>query len=100
VAQGIGMALFEEFKDIPKHTTMRGAGIPTIKDIPDDIEVIFQETPRPQGPFGASGVGELPSTAPHPAIISAMYDACGVRVTHLPARPEKVLAGLKAKANA
>ena len=59
VAQGIGMALFEEFKDIPKHTTMRGAGIPTIKDIPDDIEIIFQETPRPQGPFGASGVGEL-----------------------------------------
>ena len=51
--------------------------------------------PRAEGPFGAAGVGELPLTAPHPAIINAIANACGARVTHLPARPEKVLAAMK-----
>ena len=53
------------------------------------------ETPRPEGPFGAAGVGELPLTSPHAAIINAIYNACGVRITQLPALPEKVLAGLR-----
>ena len=37
----------------------------------------------------------MPLSAPHAAIINAIYDACGVRIRHLPARPEKILAGLK-----
>ncbi len=48
------------------------------------------------GPFGAAGVGELPLTSSHVAVIDAICDATGVRIQHLPARPEKVLAGLKA----
>ena len=95
MAQGIGLALSEDFEDIKKHSTMKGAGIPYIKDIPDDMELIYVETPRPEGAFGAGGVGELPLTAPHAAVINAIYNACGVRVRHLPARPEKILAGLK-----
>jgi aldehyde oxidoreductase len=77
---------------------MTGAGFPFVQDIPDDLELIYQETPRPHGPFGAGGTGEMPLTSPHAAIINGIYNACGVRVTRLPARPEKVLAGLKAKA--
>ena len=69
-------------------------GIPTIKDIPDDMEIIYVETPRKDGPYGASGVGEMPLTAPHPAIINAIYNACGARIRHLPAYPEKVLAAM------
>ena len=49
------------------------------------------ETPRPLGPYGASGCGEAPLTSPHTAIINAIHDACGARVRHLPALPEKVL---------
>ena len=97
IAQGIGYALSEDFEDIKKHSTMTGAGFPFIMDIPDDMELYFQETPRPHGPFGASGCGELPNTSPHAAIINAIYHACGVRITKLPAYPEKVLAGLKVK---
>jgi aldehyde oxidoreductase len=41
-------------------------------------------------------VGELPLTSPHAAIINAVKNACGVRITALPALPEKVLAGLRA----
>jgi len=96
LAQGIGLALTEDYEDIKKHSSMAGAGIPYIKDVPDDMEIIYVETPRPDGPFGASGVGEIPLCGPHPAIINGIYNACGVRIRHLPAYPEKVLAGLKA----
>lgn len=96
LAQGIGLALSEDFEDIKKHSTMTGAGFPFIKDIPDDLELHYQQTPRPHGPFGAGGCGELPNTSPHAAIINAIYNACGVRITRLPAYQEKVLAGLRA----
>ena len=98
LAQGIGLALSEDYEDIKKHSTMLGAGIPYPKDIPDNMEIIYVESKRPDGPFGASGTGEIPLCGPHPAIINAIYNACGVRITHLPAYPEKVLAGLKEKA--
>jgi aldehyde oxidoreductase len=95
LAQGIGLALTEDFEDIQKHSTLIGAGFPYAKAIPDDMELIYVETPRPEGPFGAAGVGELPLTSPHAAIINAMYQAAGVRITRLPARPEVVLAALQ-----
>lgn len=95
IAQGIGLALSEDYEDIKAHSTMKGAGFPYIKQIPDDIEIMYVESPRPDGPFGASGVGEIPLCGPHPAIINAIYNACGVRIRQLPALPEKVLAGLK-----
>jgi aldehyde oxidoreductase len=95
VAQGIGLALSEDFEDIEKHSTMLGAGIPYAKDIPDKFDIHYFENPRPVGPFGASGVGELPLTSPHVAVVNAIYNATGVRIRHLPARPDKVLAGLK-----
>ncbi len=95
VAQGIGLALSEDFEDIQKHSTMLGAGIPYAKDIPDKFDIHYFENSRSFGPFGASGVGELPLTSPHVAIVNAIYNATGVRIRHLPAYPDKVLAGLK-----
>ncbi|TCO71819.1 molybdopterin-dependent aldehyde oxidoreductase [Marinisporobacter balticus] len=94
LVQGVGLALTEDFEDLKKHTTLTGCGIPRIKDAPDHIDLIYVETPRPNSLYGASGAGEMPLAAPHAAIINAIYNACGVRVTHLPARPEKILAGL------
>ncbi|MCL2790156.1 MAG: molybdopterin-dependent oxidoreductase [Desulfobulbus sp.] len=95
LTQGVGLALSEDYEDIKKHSTIAGAGIPFIEDIPDDIEIILVETARPDGPHGASGVGEIPLCGPHPAIINAIANACGARVRRLPAYPEKVLAALK-----
>lgn len=97
IAQGIGLALSEDFEDYDKHNTMLGAGIPFAKDIPDKLDIYYFENPRPHGPFGAGGVGELPLTSPHVAVINAIYNATGVRIRHLPAYPEKVLEGLKDK---
>jgi aldehyde oxidoreductase len=97
LVQGIGLALSEDFDDIDKHDNLIAGGIPYIKDAPDALELNFLETPRSTGPFGAGGCGELPLYAPHAAIINAIYHACGARIRHLPARPEKVFAALKAK---
>ena len=97
IAQGIGLALTEDFDDLKKHSSMLSCGMPYTKDIPDNFNILYVETPRPHGPFGAAGVGELPLTSPHACIVNAIYNACGVRITKLPALPEKVLAGLKAK---
>jgi aldehyde oxidoreductase len=97
LAQGIGLALTEDFEDLKKHTSLMGCGLPYTKDVPDDIEIIYQVTPRPLGPYGAAGVGEAPLTAPHPAILNAIYNACGARITKVPARPEVVLAAMNDK---
>jgi len=95
VAQGIGLALSEDFEDLAKHTSLKACGIPYAKDIPDKFDIHYVETPRPDGPFGAAGVGELPLTSSHVAVINAIAHATGVRIRQLPALPEKVLAGLK-----
>ena len=95
LAQGIGLALTEDFEDIKRHASLRGGGFPYAKDIPDNMDIIYVENDRPQGPFGAAGGGELPLTSPHAAIINAITRACGVRITRLPALPEKILAGLR-----
>lgn len=97
LAQGIGLALTEDFEDLKFHTSLKNCGLPYIKDVPDDIEIIFQETPRPLGPFGAAGVGEAPLTAPHPAILNAIHNACGIRITRVPALPKVVKAAIEAK---
>ncbi len=96
LAQGIGLALTEDFEDLKKHTSLVGCGLPFIKDVPDEMELIYVETYRENGPYGAAGVGEGPLTAPHPAILNAIYNACGVRLYAVPALPEKVKAGLDA----
>jgi aldehyde oxidoreductase len=98
LAQGIGLALTEDFEDLKYHTNLKNCGLPYIKDVPDDIEIMFLETPRPLGPFGAAGVGEAPLTAPHPAILNAIFNACGVRIQRVPALPKVVKAALDAKA--
>jgi aldehyde oxidoreductase len=95
LAQGIGLALTEDFEDLKKDITFEKVGMPSALDVPDDIVLIHQETPRPHGPLGMAGVGELPLSSPHAAIINAIYNACGARITALPAYPEKVLEGIK-----
>ncbi len=96
-ATGIGYALFEDFlvddRGVPLTTRFSNYLIPTALDVPD-VEPLIVEVPEPTGPFGAKGVGE-PATIPTaPAILNAIYDAVGIRFTHLPVRPEEVVAAL------
>lgn len=70
--------------------------IPTSIDMPE-VKTIIVEEHEPAGPFGAKGVGEPPNLPTPPAIINAIYNAVGVRITDLPATPEKILKALKEK---
>ena len=78
-----------------KHNNLVACGLPYVKDVPDELKLIHQMMPREFGPFGASGTGEMPLSAPHPAIGNAIFNATGVRIKELPCSPDKVLAGLK-----
>jgi len=62
-----------------------------------EIESVVLEVPSSNGPYGVKGVGEMTANCPIPAIVNAIYHACGVRVDSLPVTPEKILAGLAAK---
>lgn len=64
------------------------------------IESVVLEYPSSTGPFGVKGVGEMTANPPIPAIVNAIYNAVGVRITSLPVTPEKILKALEAKAEA
>ena len=88
VAQGLGMALMEEF--FPgRSENLHDYLIPTIGDIPP-IESILIEDPSPVGPFGAKGIGEQAVIPTAPAILNAIHHATGVRIRHVPATPDRV----------
>ncbi|MDA8222965.1 xanthine dehydrogenase family protein molybdopterin-binding subunit [Desulfosporosinus sp.] len=92
----IGYALTENFKveqGYLKSHSLAEYLLPTALDVPD-IETILVESGAGIGPYGAKGIGEPACNAMAPAIINAIRDAVGVRITSLPATPEKVLFGI------
>ncbi|MBN1188469.1 MAG: molybdopterin-dependent oxidoreductase [Dehalococcoidales bacterium] len=93
--QGIGYALREEYIH-GKTRDWITFKFPTI-DKAVDMELIKRETPRPNGPLGATGIGEMTMVSTAPAVTNAIYDACGVRIFDLPATPEKVKEALAAR---
>jgi CO/xanthine dehydrogenase Mo-binding subunit/aerobic-type carbon monoxide dehydrogenase small subunit (CoxS/CutS family) len=95
VAQGIGMALMEEFTP-GKGENLHDYLIPTIGDVPP-ITSILIECASSVGPFGAKGIGEQALIPTAPAILNAIHNATGARITRTPATPDRVLAALKAR---
>lgn len=94
IAQGIGMALMEEY--IPGRTeNLHDYLIPTIGDVPP-IESILVEIPDSEGPFGAKGLGEHVLIPTAPAILNAIRHATGVLVTKVPATPSRIMAAIRA----
>jgi CO/xanthine dehydrogenase Mo-binding subunit len=100
IAQGIGMALSEEVviqDGRTRNPSLSDYFLPTSMDVPD-IVMSHVITSEPTGPFGAKCVGEPALVPTAPAITNAIYNAVGVRITSLPATPEKVLAAIFEKA--
>jgi CO/xanthine dehydrogenase Mo-binding subunit len=93
IAQGLGLALMEEF--IPGRTeNLHDYLIPTAGDVPP-IRVHLVEDPEPEGPFGAKGVGEPALVPTAPAILSAIRHATGVTLREVPVLPHRLWAALK-----
>ena len=93
IAQGLGMALMEEY--IPGRTeNLHDYLMPTIGDVPP-IETLILEVADAHGPYGAKGLGEHVLIPTAPAILNAIYHATGARVTQTPATPTRLRAALK-----
>ena len=92
VAQGIGLALMEDY--IPGRTeNLHDYLMPTAGDMPEFDNIII-EVPDAEGPYGAKGLGEHVLIPTAPSILNAIRDATGAIVSDLPATPDKVLAAL------
>ena len=93
LVMGIGTALTEEYKiedGVPQTLRWADYKVPLIRQMPEmDLHIV--EHLAAAGPYGAKGIGELPSIPTAPAICNAIYNAVGVRVQRLPVKPEWLL---------
>ncbi len=93
LVMGIGTALTEEYRiedGVPLTRRWRDYKMPLIDQMPEmDLHIV--EHPISAGPYGAKGIGELPSIPTAPAICNAIYNAVGVRAHRLPVKPEWLL---------
>ena len=91
--QGIGMTLTENVtydrKGCPEENSLFQYKIPTRIDI-GKINVEFENSYEPNGPFGAKSIGEVVINTPLPAISDAIYNAIGTRFYELPITPEQI----------
>ncbi|MCW5622123.1 MAG: molybdopterin-dependent oxidoreductase [Burkholderiales bacterium] len=92
IAQGIGMALMEEYVS-GRTDNLHDYLIPTVGDVPPIVVHIIEEH-EPLGPYGAKGVGEPALIPTAPAITNAIRHATGVRITHLPVTPDRLRAAM------
>ncbi len=93
IAQGLGLALMESYQ-AGKTDNLHDYLIPTAGDMPPVVTYLIED-PEPLGPYGAKGVGEPALIATAPAILNAICDATGVRMTQVPVTPDRLLAALK-----
>ena len=97
LAQGIGMALYEDIHYDAKgriaEDSLMQYKIPTRLDT-GRLRVEFEGSYEKTGPFGAKSIGEVVINTPAPAIAHAVYNATGVWHRELPITPEKVLMGI------
>ncbi len=98
-AQAIGWTLYEHLK-LEDGRIANGNFADYTMPTPDALPELrsgIVESMDPNGPYGAKGASEtaiLPGAA---AIANAVYDAVGIRMTHLPITPERVLAALRSR---
>lgn len=99
-AQGIGWALNEEYV-YGADGRLQNSGfldyrIPVCSDLPM-IDTQILEIPNPNHPYGVRGVGETSIVPPLAATANAVSNAVGVRMSHIPMSPPRILAALNAE---
>ena len=91
--QGIGMTLTENItydkNGYPEENSLFQYKIPARTDV-GRINVEFESSYEPNGPFGAKSIGEIVINTPLPAISDAIYNAIGTRFYELPITPEQI----------
>jgi len=100
VIMGVGHALTEEFiveKGQIFTDYLSRYRMPSIHHVPDEIKVIIVEDPTIDGPYGGKGVGEISTMPIPPAIVNAVYNACGVRFHRIPIDQDWLAGQIKSK---
>jgi xanthine dehydrogenase molybdenum-binding subunit len=98
IVMAMGNCLTEEYiveDGVPWSTLLARYKMPSIKHTPEIVSRLV-EHPASDGPYGAKGVGELPSISTTPAICNAIYNATGVRVFSVPVDQDALLRAIKA----
>ena len=97
IAQGIGMALYEDItyteKGKMRNDSFLQYKIPTRLDV-GNIRVEFESSYEQTGPFGAKSIGEIVINTPSPALAHAVYNATKVNIRTLPITSEKIVMGM------
>ena len=99
VWMGMGQALCEEtqfHEGRALRANLLDYRVPTIVESPP-IEVHIVESRDPGGPFGAKEAGEGSLAGFLAALTNAVHDAVGLRLSELPASPDRVLEALQAR---
>ncbi len=97
LVQSVGYAVMENFIEkegrvlTPSLSTYM---VPTVLDVPTEMNILVLENPDPRGPWGARGLGEVMNMCLAPAVTAAVHDATGVWFDHFPLVPEEVLKGI------
>jgi CO/xanthine dehydrogenase Mo-binding subunit len=98
--QGLGYSSMEQMaadtKGRIRNNSFSNYIIPTSVDIPV-MQVHMHVEEYPDGPYGAKGAGELPLVGASGAYMSAMEQALGTRIHHIPFSAEDALLSSKAK---
>jgi len=98
VQMGIGMALYEEIKfdakGKPINDSFSKYHVVNAPDMPE-VKVLLIEEGEDYGPYGAKSIGELCTVPVAPAIVNAVNDALGTKLSSLPLTPEKILAAIE-----
>jgi CO/xanthine dehydrogenase Mo-binding subunit len=98
VVQAAGYAMMENFIQKNGQTLTKFLStylIPTILDIPANVDPVVLEYPDPIGPWGARGMGEMPFLPLAPAVCAAVENATGVWFDEFPLTPERILGGIE-----
>lgn len=97
VVQAAGYAVLENFVQKEGYVQTQHLStylIPSILDVPQQVDSLILEYPDPIGPYGARGMAEMPFLPLAPAVMAAVHDASGVWFFEFPLIPERVLRGL------
>ena len=97
LVQGIGMTLYENIKYNDKGTMLNNSfmqyKIPSRRDM-GNIQVEFESSFEPTGPFGAKSIGEIVINTPAPALAHAIANATGIWFKELPITSEQIAMGV------
>ncbi len=98
VVQAHGYALMEHIildKARMRNPLLSAYLIPTVLDVPDQVQSVILEYADPDGPWGVRGMAEMPYLPYPAAVVHAFYNATGIWLEKFPLTPDYVVSKLK-----